>query len=64
MVDRAHPQYAGRVEPEQAARIIRASHGEGGSNVDYLENTIRHLDAFGLRDGPLHALAKRVREGA
>ncbi len=63
VVDRTHPQYAGRVEPEQAARIIRVSHGEGGSNVDYLENTIRHLDAFGLPDGPLHALAKRVREG-
>lgn len=63
VVDRTHRQYAGRVAPEEAARIIRVSHGEGGSNVDYLENTIRHLDEFGLAEGPLHALHRLVREG-
>jgi len=61
VVDRAHPQYAGRVPPDEAARVIRASHGRGGSNIEYLENTLRHLDDFGLDDGPLHDLAKRVR---
>jgi cation transport protein ChaC len=61
VVDRTHPQYAGRVAPDEAARVIRASHGQGGSNVEYLENTLRHLDDFGLSDGPLHELAKRVR---
>ncbi len=62
VVDRAHPQYAGRVAPEEAARVIAASAGRGGSNVEYLENTLRHLDDFGLTDSPLHDLARRVRE--
>lgn len=64
VVDRGHPQYAGRVAPELAARIIRSSHGQGGSNIEYLENTIRHLDDFGLRESPLHELARRVRGSA
>ncbi len=61
VVDRSHPQYAGRVAPDEAARVIKASHGQGGSNVEYLENTLRHLDDFGLDDGPLHDLARLVR---
>lgn len=61
--DRAHPQYAGRIAPIEAARIIRASAGQGGTNIDYLENTVRYLDEFGLPDGPLHELARRVRGG-
>jgi cation transport protein ChaC len=63
VVDRTHPQYAGRVAPEEAARIIRDCAGEGGTNLDYLENTLRHLDELGLADGPLHELARAVRGG-
>ncbi|MFM2129779.1 MAG: hypothetical protein RL477_1325 [Pseudomonadota bacterium] len=61
VVDRGHRQYAGRVPTAEAARIIAQSAGKGGSNVDYLENTIRHLDEFGLEEGPLHELAELVR---
>jgi cation transport protein ChaC len=61
VVDRTHPQYAGRVAPDEAARIIRECAGEGGSNLDYLENTLRHLDELGLADGPLHELARTIR---
>jgi cation transport protein ChaC len=63
VVDRAHPQYAGRLAPAEAARLIRQGVGRGGSNVEYLESTIAHLDALGLREGPLHALARLVRGG-
>lgn len=61
VVDRSHAQYAGRVSAEVAARIIRAGHGRGGSNVEYLENTLCHLDELGLAEGPLHELAKLAR---
>lgn len=61
VVDRTHPQYAGRVDAQEAARIIRACTGVGGTNLDYLENTLRHLDELGLAEGPLHALLERVR---
>ncbi len=60
IVNRAHPHYAGKLAPEHAAALIRAGAGESGSNVDYLLNTIRHLDELGINDGPIHDLAKRV----
>jgi cation transport protein ChaC len=63
VVDRTHPQYAGRIAAEEAVCIIRDCAGEGGSNLDYLENTLRHLDELGLADGPLHELARAIRDG-
>ncbi len=34
--------------------------GHRGSSRAYLENTVRHLDEFGIRDGSLHALLAEV----
>jgi glutathione-specific gamma-glutamylcyclotransferase len=31
-----------------------------GSNLDYLANTVRHLDELGIVDGPLHRLLRQV----
>jgi cation transport protein ChaC len=60
VVDRAHPQYAGRLDPRESARLIRQGNGRGGANIDYLENAVRHLDEMGLKAGALHELAKLV----
>lgn len=56
VVDRSSPQYAAGLAPEAAADIVRKAGGEGGENREYLENTVRHLDALGIADGPLHRL--------
>lgn len=64
IADRTHEQYAGRLPLEKAARLIAQGRGRGGANPAYLENTIRHLDELGLREGALHALLARVRETA
>ena len=45
---------------EAAARIAR-SEGILGKNRDYLYNTVQHLDALGIGDGPLHKLEQEVR---
>lgn len=42
-----------------AARIAHAA-GKRGPNRDYLEQTVRHLDTLGIRDGLLHRLLDRV----
>ena len=60
VADRGHSSYAGRLAPEELARIIRGAHGGRGSNRDYLANTVRHLAEFGITDGPIHALLRRV----
>ncbi len=51
---RDHAQYAGGLTPERAAELVLQGHGAYGSSLDYLQNVVRHLDAFGIDDGPLH----------
>lgn len=66
VVDRGHHQYAGKQTLRQAVRLIAQGAGVGGSNRDYLESTVNHLDELGITDGPLHrihALVGRMAEG-
>jgi len=61
VANRAHTGYAGRMASGDAARIIAMCCGERGPNVDYLVNTLRHLDALGVHDHHLHQLLELVR---
>lgn len=63
VADRAHPQYAGKLPLEAAARLIRQGRGRGGGNVDYLAATVEHLEALGIPDAPLARLLGAVRKG-
>jgi cation transport protein ChaC len=56
LADSCHSQYAGKLAPSKLIRIICEGHGSAGSNLDYLRNTVRHLDELGIADGPLHRL--------
>jgi cation transport protein ChaC len=60
MVDRAHPQYAGRLSLETQVELVRSAAGLSGSNVDYVLNTVRHLEAAGIDDAELAALAAKL----
>ncbi|MGF1639444.1 MAG: gamma-glutamylcyclotransferase [Rhodospirillales bacterium] len=51
---RDHPQYAGTLTADDAARLVVQGRGAYGTALDYLQNVVRHLDAFGIADGPLH----------
>ncbi len=55
-VRRDHAHYAGKLPLERAADVVRLGHGPGGSSLDYLENTVAHLDQLGITDGPLHRI--------
>ena len=59
-VRRDHPDYAGRLSPDETARIIAGAVGRRGACRDYLAGTVRHLAALGLVDAPLTRLAARV----
>ena len=56
VAERQHDQFAGRLPFEQIVAMIAEGSGRSGSNVDYLDNTIRHLDELGIREGALHKL--------
>lgn len=61
VLDRSHAQYAGRLEPDDQARIIAAAHGPSGPNTEYLMNTVEQLHAHGIADPHLDEMAARVR---
>lgn len=61
LANRCHDGYAGQLEIDNAAAIIASCCGERGPNVDYLVNTLRHLDELGVRDRHLHDLLAAVR---
>ncbi len=62
VANRSHEGYAGRLAIDDAAKLIATCRGERGPNVDYLVNTLRHLDALGVNDHHLRRLMERVRE--
>jgi cation transport protein ChaC len=55
-VERCHPSYTGPLPLPEQAQIIRAARGQSGANLDYLINTVRHLQALGIRERELERL--------
>lgn len=53
-------QYAGRQPRDRVLHLLRTGKGEQGTALDYLENTVRHLDELGIPDGPLHRLLEEA----
>jgi len=60
VVDTDHEQYTGQLPPERIVELILQGTGSSGPCLDYLENTVRHLHALGLRDQPLERLQRLV----
>jgi glutathione-specific gamma-glutamylcyclotransferase len=61
VVDRGHPQYAGRLTLAQQLHYIRQGHGQSGPNRDYVLETVHALEALGYRESELHLLAERLK---
>ncbi len=67
VVDRSNKQYTGRLSLGQVVDMIVQGDGDRGSCLQYLENTVHHLEALGLSDPTLKRLLRLVRarrEGA
>lgn len=60
LIDRACPGYAGRLDLDRVAEVIAHAAGQRGSNIDYLVNTVRHLDELGIAESALHDVLERV----
>jgi cation transport protein ChaC len=58
--DMTHPQWAGRLDFEQQARLIAGSTGLSGRNIDYLRDLVDHLRHDGVRDRGMERLLARV----
>jgi cation transport protein ChaC len=60
VVDRGHPQYAGRLDLATQLHYVRQGHGQSGANRDYVLATVKELETLGCRDFALHLLAERL----
>jgi cation transport protein ChaC len=60
VVDRSHEQYAGALQEEEAASIIRGAVGQSGVNEHYVTSTIEHLRALGIHDRWLEEVGRRI----
>ncbi len=61
VVDRTHRQYAGGLAHDRTVDLILQGHGSRGPCLQYLENTVHHLQALGLRDRALERLLSEAR---
>jgi glutathione-specific gamma-glutamylcyclotransferase len=61
LVDRGHPQYAGRLDLERQLHLVRQAHGVSGANLDYVLATVAEIEAQGCHDDGLHILAERLK---
>jgi cation transport protein ChaC len=60
LVDRSHPQYAGKLSLEAQLHHVRQGHGRSGANPEYVLETVSHMRELGIRDPSLEWLAERL----
>jgi cation transport protein ChaC len=60
VADRAHRQYAGRLDRAELMRLVSQGVGVSGANPDYVRSTQAHLAALAIRDETLEWLARRL----
>jgi cation transport protein ChaC len=61
MVDRGHPQYAGRLTLAEQLHYVRQGHGRSGPCRDYVLAAVKELETLGVRDPDLHRLAEQLK---
>ncbi len=62
IVRRDHGQYTGKLAASRAVKLLLQGCGRRGTAMEYLRNTIDHLDQLGIADGPLHHILKVAEE--
>jgi len=61
-VDRAHPQYAGKLSVDEAYATVSAAEGRSGQNPAYVIATAQHFEAEGIHDAWFFALRDRLQQ--
>lgn len=61
VVDRSHPQYAGLLPLERQVQFVLQGTGQSGPNVEYVLNTLAHIEEIGVVDRRLAVIARALR---
>lgn len=62
IVNRSHSRYMASPSLSETVKRICQGQGHLGTSLEYLENTVAHLDEINVKDAYLHNLLKHVRE--
>ncbi len=54
VVRRDHSQYTGRLSVRRMVPLVLAGRGIGGTCLDYVRETVRHMEELGVADTALH----------
>lgn len=60
VMDQSNHRYLPNLPEDEAARMIARAEGGIGTNFDYLDSLVRHLDELGIEDEEMHDLHARV----
>ncbi len=60
VVDRTHPQYSGRLPPQEQLRHVMQGVGQSGPNCEYVIKTVEAIEDLGLQDEHLSWIATQV----
>ena len=60
VADPHHWQFAGKLSDDEMVEMITRACGSAGRNIDYLRNTVQHLDDIGLRESRLHHILRKI----
>lgn len=58
--DHGHAQYVGRLPEVETLRLVLQGHGKAGPCLDYLANTLAHLEQLGIHDRRLARIVARA----
>jgi cation transport protein ChaC len=60
VVDRAHRQFAGKLDRAKRLKLVLQGVGQSGPNSQYVINTHHHLEQFGILDRELECLTRAL----
>ena len=61
--DTNHEQYAGRLDAETAIKNVLQGKGKKGRCLQYLQNTLDHLDEMGIHNTTLTRIVHKAEHG-
>lgn len=62
VADPRHPQFAGKLDLHRRARLVAQGIGERGRCLDYIRNTLAHMETLGVRDPHLESVLRAALE--
>ena len=60
VVRREHEQFAGALSLKKQAELVAQGVGDRGPAIDYLANTVKHLNDLNIRDTQLHQVLEQA----